>query len=168
MIDRRFSKPFVTPSTMLATSERDRPWRLRLKPSSSGRSTRAAPSAMTTRMFGWIVCVRLPRGPCTVTTLPSSTLTCTPLGSSMGCLPIRLIVCSPHVGEDLPADSLFGRRPVGHDALGRRDDRDPQPAHDAGQIAAAAVAPPSRLGDAPQPRDRARLARAVLHLDAER
>ena len=45
-------------------------------------------------MFGWIGCVSSPRGPFTVTTLPSLDATSTPLGISMGFLPIRSLIAA--------------------------------------------------------------------------
>src|SRR3954452_13697751 len=164
---------------MLAISERDRPCSPRLKPSSSERSTSTVPSATVTRMFVWIVCTSSPRGPLTRTTLSSPTATSTPLGISTGFLPIRLIAslcsrslhpsrCSPHVGEDLAADALLGRRPVGHHAARRRHERHAEAAHHARQVAAAAVDPAAGLGHTADAGDRALLARAVLEHDAER
>src|SRR5436853_7344256 len=149
---------------MFAISERDRPCRPRLNPSSSGRSTSTEPSAMLTRMLVWIGCVSSPRGPLTRTTLSSPTAPSTPLGISMGFLPIRLIYVprsvpwsfpsSPHVGEDLAADALPGRRTVGHDAAGGRDQRDTEPAHHARQVAAAPAGPPARPGHPAEGGDR--------------
>src|SRR3954462_9037624 len=159
---------------MLAISDRDRPCSPRLKPSSSERSTSTVPSATVTRMFVWIVCTSSPRGPLTRTTLSSPTATSTPLGISTGFLPIRLICIpwpvprSPHVGEDLPADALLGRRAVRHHAARRRHQRDAETAHHPWQAAAAAVDPAPGLGDPADPGDRPLLARAVLELHAER
>src|SRR3954447_8021705 len=158
---------------MFAISERDRPCRPRLNPSSSGRSTSTEPSATLTRMFVWIGCVSSPRGPLTRTTLSSPTATSTPLGISMGFLPIRLICVPrsfpslPHVGEDLPADALLGRRTVGHHAARGRDQRDTEAAHHARQLTAAAVQPPARRGHPADAGDRPLLARPVLEPDAE-
>src|SRR5262245_40999605 len=142
---------------MFAINERDRPCRPRLKPSSSGRSTVTVPSTIATRMLVWIGCASSPRGPLTVTTLSSLTATSTPLGISTGFLPIRLIVLpcppslrasqpSPHVGEDLPADPLLGRRPVRHHAARRRDERDAEAAHHPRQVPPPPVDPAARLG----------------------
>src|SRR5690242_16909812 len=164
---------------MFAISERDRPCRPRLKPSSSGRSTSTVPSATVTRMFAWIGCVSSPRGPLTRTTLSSPTATSTPLGISTGFFPIRLMLfpCppslrssqpSPHVGEDLPADPLLGRRPVRHHAARRRHQRDAQTAHHPRQVAPPPVDPAAGLGHPADAGDRALLARAVLQPHPER
>src|SRR3954452_3969190 len=159
---------------MFAISERDRPCRPRLNPSSSGRSTSTEPSATLTRMFVWIGCVSSPRGPLTRTTLSSPTATSTPLGISTGFFPIRLIClpsclpCSPHVGEDLAADALPVRRPVGHHAPRRRYERDAESAHHPRQVAPTPVDPAAGLGHPADARDRPLLARPVLELHAER
>src|SRR4026208_218179 len=113
-------------------------------------------------MFGWISCVSDPRARVTVPPFPASTRSSPRLGISMGCLPIRLIVPSPHVGEHFAADAFLGRVAVGHDAGRRGHDRDAETAHDPWQIAATLVDAAPRLGDALDPGDRARLARAVL------
>src|SRR2546422_10813847 len=143
---------------MLASSDRVRPWRPRLNPSSSGRSTRALPSWTTIRMLACMTCVRDPRGPFTVTTLPWPTVTPTPPGSSMGCFPILLIVSlvprpSPHVRQYFAADALAGRIPVRHHAVRRADDRDPETTHHPWQVTASAVDPPAGLGDTSEARE---------------
>src|SRR4029079_12220800 len=159
---------------MFAISERERPCRPRLNPSSSGRSTTTVPSATVTRMFVWIGCVSSPFGPLTRTTLSSLTATSTPLGISTGFLPIRLISLpwpvprSPHVGEDLAADPLLGRRAVRPHHARRGHQRDAEAPHHPRQAAAAAVDPAPGLGDPADPGDRPLLARAVLELHAER
>ena len=124
---------------MLASRDRVRPCRLRLKPSSSGRSTRAVPSSTTIRMLACMAWVRDPRGPFTVTTLSPPTATSTPPGNAMGCFPILLIVPlvprpSPHVREYFAADTVARRVLVRHHAMGRADDGDPEPpSHGAGR-----------------------------------
>src|SRR6266545_2258180 len=50
-ISRRFSKPFVTPSTMFATSDRVSPWRARSSPRSVGRVTTRRPSSLPIRLI---------------------------------------------------------------------------------------------------------------------
>src|SRR5262249_36602431 len=137
----------------------------RLNPSSSGRSTRAVPSSTRIVMLACIGCVSEPRGPLTVTTLSWPTATSTPLGSSMGCLPILLIVPSPHVGEHFAADALARRVAVRHHALRRAHDRDPEPTHHPRQLGPATVRAPAGLGDPAQPRDRPLLPRPVLQAD---
>src|SRR6266516_4626511 len=157
---------------MLASSDRVRPWRPRLNRSSSGRSTRAVPSSTTMRMLACMTCVSDPRGPFTVTTLSWPTATSTPLGSSMGCFPILLIASlvprpSPHVREHFAADAPARGVPVGHHAVRRADDRDPEATHDTWQVTTSAVDPPAGLRYASEPGDRALLARTVLEADPE-
>src|SRR5438874_12787118 len=152
---------------MLAISERVRPWRPRLNPSSSGRSTRAVPSSTTIRMLACMTCIRDPRGPVTVTTLPWPTVTSTPPGSSMGCFPIRLIVSlvprpSPHVRHHFAADAVARAVPVRHHVLRRGNDRDPQSTHHPRQDAASPLHPPSGFLHAPEACARPLLSRPVL------
>src|SRR3990172_13248744 len=151
---------------MFARSVRVGPWRRRCTLSSLGRSTRMTPSSRTMRISGWRRWLRVPRGPFTVTSASSPTVTSTPLGISMGCLPIRLI-CSPHVGQDLAADARAGGVAVGHDPLRGRKDRDPEAAEHPRQGATARVDPAPRLADPLQPGDRALALRAVAQRDAE-
>src|SRR5262245_21246532 len=156
---------------MFAISERVRPCRLRWKPSSVGRSTRTTPSSETTVISGWTRWLSSPRGPLTVTTASSPTVTWTPLGISMGCLPIRLIVRFlllplPHVREDLAADALTGGVAVGHHPVRGGHDRDAEPAEDPRQPVVTRVDPPARLAHALQAADRAFALGAVLQRDA--
>src|SRR6476659_2268189 len=155
---------------MLASRDRVRPCRLRLNPSSSGRSTRAVPSSTTIRMLACMVWVREPRGPFTVTTLSPPTATSTPPGNAMGCFPILLIVpfvpCpSPHVREYFAADAVARRILVRHHAVGRADDGDPEPPHHTGQVPTSAVDPPARFRHPPKTGDGALLARPILQTD---
>src|SRR5262245_51164705 len=153
---------------MLAISERVRPCRLRWKPSSVGRSTRTTPSSLTTRISGCTRWLSAPRGPFTVTTASSPTVTSTPLGISMGCFPILLMSGPlPHVRQDLAADPVAGRVAVRHHTVRGRDDRDAQPAEHAGQAVMARVHPPAGLADALDAGDRALALRVVLERDAE-
>src|SRR5689334_3664642 len=108
---------------MLLTSVRDRPhiacarvvsWRL--------ESVTSPPSCLTS-ISSATVQASWPLGPFTVTVWPSM-VTVTPLGTATAFFPIRDILVDPaehfaaHVG-------LAGRR-VRHDALRRRQDRDPE------------------------------------------
>src|SRR6266511_4201514 len=120
-ISRRFSKPFVTPSTMFATSDRVSPWRARSSPRSVGRVTTRRPSSLSIVIRAGTFWVSSPSGPFTVTR-PGSTATLTPSGISMGCLPIRLIA-SPDETDDLSADSLLLGGPARYDPAGRGEDR---------------------------------------------
>src|SRR5688500_4611869 len=163
---------------MFAISERVRPWRLRWNPSSLGRSTRIVPSSWTIFISVCTRWLRLPRGPFTVTTASSPTVTSTPLGISIGCLPIRLIFSqasslllaffgSPDVREDLAADPPAGGVPVGHHTMGRGHDRDPQPAEHARELVPADVDPPTRRADPLEPGDRPLALGPVLEVHAE-
>src|SRR4026209_2960760 len=162
---------------MLARSDLVSPCRLRLKPTSSGRSTRATPSSVRMRIVGCMVCESSPRGPRTVTRLVSSTCTSTPSGISTGCLPIllmssssllRSLASSPDVGEHFAAHAPARRVLVRHQAVGRRDDRDAEPALDTRELVVATVDPPPGLRDPPGSGDRAAAAHAVLQPDPER
>src|SRR5436309_407223 len=64
-----------------------------------------------------------PFGPFTVTVWPSI-VTWTPLGTATGFLPIRDISIDP--ADHFAAHVGLTGRGVGHDALGRRQDRDPE------------------------------------------
>src|ERR687897_1755244 len=165
---RRFSYPFVTPSTMFAMSVRVRPCRLRWKPSSLGRSTRIAASSRTTRISGWRRVISVPRGPFTVTE-ESSIVTSTPLGISMGCLPMRLISLPllPDVRQDLAADALAGGVTVRHHTLRRRHDGDAETTEHARETGPPRVHASSRTAHTLQPGDRALALRAVLQRHAE-
>ncbi len=85
--------PSVTPVTMLAISERDRPCSALISPSSLGRVTLMAPSACETSMGAATSMLRTPRGPRTVTSRPLM-VTSTPLGMTTGVRPIRDITRS--------------------------------------------------------------------------
>src|SRR3954453_14793955 len=89
---------------------------------------------------------RLPRGPLTRTS-SGSIVTVTPLGTGMGCFPIRDISASPDVGDHFAADALAARLVTGHDALRRRDDRRAHAALDLGDLAAVHVRAAARLRD---------------------
>src|SRR5437773_11575088 len=151
---------------MLAMRVRVRPCRARWKPSSEVRSTRTTPSARTMRTSGWNVCSRVPRGPFTDTRAPS-TKTSTPPGTSMGCLPIRLIASLPHVRQHFAAQAGSSRLAVRHQPLGRGQDGHTQAAHHPGQRVALRVHPPARLGYSLQPGDDPLPAPPVLQLDSD-
>src|SRR5881397_3409395 len=153
---------------MFAMRVRVRPCRLRWKPSSLGRSTRITPSSRTTRISGWSRRYRVPRGPFTVTVASSSIATSTPPGISIGCFPIRLMASSsPHVGQDLAADTAARGLPVRDHALGRGQDGDAEPAHDPGKLVAYGVHAAARGGDPSQAGDGPFPLRSVLQADPE-
>ena len=87
--------PSVTPTTMLFSSDRTRPWRERLSRSSSGRSTTISPSSWRTVMGAGTSRSRVPLGPFTVTWLPSM-VTSTPEGTGIGARPMRDMVRLPY------------------------------------------------------------------------
>src|ERR1700761_5891732 len=108
---------------MLPSRLRDRPhmaWArwlsLRLE------SSRSEPSCFTS-ISSATVQASWPLGPFTVTVWPSS-VTVTPLGMAIGFFPIRDISVDP--AENFAAHVGVTRRGVRHDALGRRQDRDPE------------------------------------------
>src|SRR6266566_2870405 len=163
---------------MFAISVRVSPCRLRWKPSSSGRSTRTTPPSLTNRMSACIVWVSEPRGPFTVTTLPSAIVTSTPLGISMGCFPIRLMLAfrsapflvvrsSPHVGEHFAPDTPARGVAVGHHPLRGGHDGDAEAAEHAGQLVATRIDAATRPGHPAQSRDRALATPSVLQTNAE-
>src|SRR5215471_12366867 len=153
---------------MLAISVRDRPCSARTEPSSLGLVTLMTPSSRTTSMGSATVCVSVPLGPCTVTSRPSMA-TCTPLGMVTGSRPILDIAAPPlpDVGEDFPAHSALLGLLVGHQAAGRRDNRDAEPAEHPGQVVLLRVHPETGLGDPLDPGDRALTRVAVLQRDHE-
>src|SRR5467141_4138865 len=109
---------------MLAISVRVRPWSALCRFSSEGRRTITAPSSTTAVRSAWIVRTSSPLGPVMVT-VRSRTAAVTPLGSGTGFLPIRDIVLPllPDHREQLTAHAGGAGFAVGHDALGRAEDR---------------------------------------------
>src|SRR5215213_8082681 len=126
---------------MLATSDRVRPCSERCARSSSGRvTTRSSPSRVI-EMSSGASCSSVPRGPLTVTWLPSS-VTSTPLGMVMGCLPIRDIGAPlPDLAQDLAAHAALARLAVGHESLVGREDGDAHAAEHAGHVVRTQVDP---------------------------
>src|SRR4051794_3555619 len=86
---------------------------------------------------------RLPRGPLTRTT-SGSIETVTPLGTAMGCFPIRDIR-SPDVCDHFAADALPARLVARHHALRRGDDGGAHPALDLRDLAVVHVRAATRL-----------------------
>src|SRR3954471_5489343 len=131
---------------MLAISERVRPWSARCSPRSVGRVTISSESCCSTAMSRGLRSSRLPRGPLTRTT-SGSIVTVTPVGTGMGCLPIRDI-SSPDVRDHFAADALAPRLVTGHHALGRGKDRRAHAALDLWDLLVPDVRAPARGGDA--------------------
>src|SRR5688500_5381614 len=152
---------------MLARRDLVSPCKLRLKPTSSGRSTRATPSSVRIRIVGCITCESSPRGPRTVTRLASSTLTSTPSGISTGCFPILLIGSSPHVRQHFATDALARVARLRHHAARRRDDRHAESALHPRELVPATVDPSPGRRDPPQARDRPAATDPVLQPDPE-
>src|ERR671922_1865841 len=165
-ISRRFSKPFVTPSTMFATSERVSPCSARSSPRSVGRLTTSCPSSFSMIMRAGTFCVSSPSGPFTVTR-PGSTATLTASGISMGCLPIRLID-SPDEADDLAADAALLGGLARDPATRRGEDRGAHAAEHPRQPVLPSVHAATRLGDALQVGQHALAVAPELELDDQR
>src|SRR5712692_651322 len=148
---------------MLAISVRVRPCSARSSPRSVGRATVMVPSACSIFIRAGTCCVSSPNGPLTITR-PGESETLTPVGNSIGCLPIRLISL-PDEAHDFSADPLLLRRPGCDQPVRRRQDRDSHAAEHARQPilarvdTAAGLGHPLEVGDDPLP------APAVLQLD---
>src|SRR3954454_23154772 len=130
---------------MLFTSVRERPhiaWaRLpspRLASNSSWPSWRTSISSATVQE-SW------PLGPFTVTVWPSR-VTVTPLGMATAFFPIRDILVDP--AEDFAAHVRVPRGRVRHDALRRRQDRDPEAVLHRLQVLDRRIDAATRLRDA--------------------
>src|SRR6187399_1865402 len=115
---------------MLAIKLRVSPCRARCSPRLVGRSTVSTPSACSTFISLDSAWPSSPFGPLTAI-WPGLTSTVTASGTVIGFLPIRLISCSPDVGDDLAADALCLGFVAGHDANRGADDRRPGTAVDA-------------------------------------
>src|SRR5262245_21722605 len=152
---------------MLLIRLRVRPCRLRLIRSSSGRVTftALALSSYSTRMLRWYAISNLPLGPSTKT-LPGSTFTLTPDGTTTGCLPIRdTDALLPDRAEHFAAQLLGPGLPVAHHALVGADHRDAQPFEHRLQLRAPLVNAAARLADPVQTADHLLLRRAVFQED---
>src|SRR6202012_305315 len=73
----------------------------------------------------------------------------------------------PDVGEDFPAHAVLLGLLVGHQAAGRRDDRDAEPTEHPGQVVLLRVHAQAGLGDPLDARDRALPGVAELQRDHE-
>src|SRR5258708_13975129 len=134
-------------------------------------ATMVLPASILGVMSSGITPSSAPFGPFTLTFWPS-TLALTPCGTATGFLPMRDMVSlftlsrSEHRAQDLAADVLIARVVVGHDALGRRQDRHAEPVVDARQGLDRGVDPPSRLRHPGNLADH-RLAVEIFQLDLE-
>src|SRR5688500_6221175 len=116
---------------MFAISVRVSPCSARSGPRSVGRLTRISPSACSIFIRCGTDCESSPSGPFTCTR-PGESATETVDGSSMGCLPIRLIAL-PDEGDDLAADAAL-RGLAARDEAGRGgQDGHAETTEDAGQ-----------------------------------
>src|SRR6185312_17411888 len=96
--------------------------------------TSRVPFSCSTFMSREMRCCSSPFGPFTRTS-SGSIVTSTPLGTGMGCFPIRLIARSPDVGDHFAADPLPARVVAGHYALRSGDDRGAHAAEDLRHLA---------------------------------
>src|SRR5436190_23403901 len=86
----------------------------------------------------------------------------TPEGTGIGCLPMRDISRSPHLGDELAANAVAASVVSGHQALGGGDDRSAHAAEDARDVLRGDVGAPAGLGDSLEPGDHRRAALRVL------
>src|SRR5215204_4865448 len=150
---------------MFAMRVRVRPCSARSSPRSVGRVTVIEPFSCSIFIRCGTTWVSSPSGPLTITR-PGESETFTPAGTSMGCLPIRLISL-PNEANDLSADAALLRRPAGDDARGRRQDRRPHPAEHPRKPVFARVDAAARLGDPLEVGDDALAVSAEPQLDHE-
>src|SRR4029079_14960890 len=160
---------------MFAIRDRVRPCSARSSPRSVGRLTVSVPSSCATSIRCGMSRASSPSGPLTITRA-GLIETETPAGSSIGDLPILLMVFllvksrdfSPHKTDDFAADPALLRGPAGHHAVRGGQDRGPHAAEHARHPVLARVDAPAGLGDPLQVRDHTLSATAVLELDHER
>src|SRR5262249_28633499 len=161
---------------MFASNERVRPCRARSSPRSVGRLTTSVPSSCETCIRAGTDWESSPNGPFTWTR-PGLMATFTPLGSSIGCFPIRLngfsfwwkcAAFSPDKADNFAADALLLGGAARDQAVGGGQDRDAHAAEHAGKPVLACVDAASRLRDALQVRDHPLAAAAELEVDDER
>src|SRR5215210_338075 len=175
---------------MFAISVRVSPCNARSSPRSVGRVTVISPSDCSIFIRAGTCCDSSPRGPLTITR-PGRSETLTPLGSSMGFLPIRLMTFrsakalavvlptyrfypnssdfrlrkSPDEAQDFAADSLLLRGSARDESARRGQDRHAHPAEHARQAVLARVHTAARLRHALQVGDDPLATPAVLQLD---
>src|SRR5215218_508883 len=108
---------------MLFTRVRERPHMACARVFSTRLDSVSSPPSCFTSISSATVQASWPLGPFTVTVWPSR-VTVTPLGMATAFFPIRDILVDP--AEDFAAHVGVARRGVRHDALRRRQDRDPE------------------------------------------
>src|ERR1700722_13563326 len=128
-----------------------------------------APSSLRATVIGSATFKsKVPLGPLTETFWPSI-VTSTPVGTRIGCFPMRdMATPSPHVHEDFAAHALSGCLTVGEQSRRGRDDRHAQAAEHPRQAGGLRVDPQSRFGHPPQTGDAAFPAGPVLELHGQR
>src|SRR5207248_9957724 len=139
---------------MLATRVRVSPCSARCSPRSVGRVTSTSSPTCSTAMSRCTRSESSPLGPFTVTR-SGSIATVTPLGTAVGCLPIRDIVLKllPDPSHDLATHALLASLVAGHDPLGGRNDRGAHAALDARDVAVVDVGALTRPRHALHPGD---------------
>src|SRR3954452_11588261 len=152
---------------MFAISERVRPCSARCSPRSVGRVTSSSPSFFSTLMSRGLRSSSDPRGPLTRTTSGSIEIS-TPVGTGMGCFPIRLIAArSPDVGDDLATDARAAGLVAGHHASRRGQDGGAHATDHLRDLGVVHVRPPAGLRDPLHAGDDGRAVLRVLQADAQ-
>src|SRR5262245_8346092 len=160
-----FSKPLVTPVTMLATSARIVPdMALAWFELPSALKTMLSPSFFTST-FGSAARAMVPSGPL-MAIWPPTRFTSTPLGSGTGYFAIRDMATSGDDAQHFAADAVGTGLAIGHDAARSREDRHAQAVHDLRDVVATPVDAQAGLGDALQALDH-RPAGVVLEGDRQ-
>src|SRR5262249_49633899 len=166
-ISRSRANPSLTPRTALATSARVRPCRARSLRSSPERAKVTLwPSTLHVIPSG-SACLRA-TFPFSIDTVFPAVLTLTPLGSGIGCFPMRdTATPSPDRADDFAADAALARLPPGHQPLRRRHDGQPQAAHHRRDRVMPAVDTLAGLAHALQPGDERRPLGVVAQRDPD-
>src|SRR6476659_4599377 len=160
------SNPSFTPWTMLARSDRVRPWSARTLRWSELRATVSTFESIETDSSDGMDWLSFPLGPSARTVVPSRAIF-TPWGTAMGFLPIRdMVGLLPDVGQHFAAQVLLLHLAVGHHAGRGGQDRDPHAAQDGRDLVLGHVDPPARARDAHDPGDDL-LAPRVLQIDPQ-
>src|SRR3989442_2194509 len=138
MISRSLLKPVWTPFTALATSARVRPCSALCWRESSARLKTTIPLS-TAQVIPRGRGLASPTYPSSTSTALPCTVTLTPEGRTMGCLPIRDMMFSPDVADDLAADAGLARIAGAQDTLRRRQDAQADAPHHRGDLVRAGV-----------------------------
>src|SRR5688500_2963439 len=133
-------KPFVTPSTMFAITDRVVPCSALWPGSSDGRVTVISPFSRASAISRCISRSSSPFGPFPFTRWPSI-VPGTFLGTAIGPFPRRDIAWNslPDEGEQLAAGARLPRLTVGHQPLRRPQDRHPEPVAHARHLGGADI-----------------------------